>query len=245
MDFYDAVFNCFGQCDPLKDDELALLCARHDAPTDEEYTHILDDNDGTAENIASCQRVHDDLARFYANSDAFVASLADTDPRKPAIKQIADALMKKRSASTAPPAASTATPTATPTVVSATPPRTTPLPVSAPKPTPTSAPPAVPTSASTALPTASISTVDPITVEMKALLKTEQWKAMRTALEDAAIAQDTKKFELAVTLREQYLNGVYGAQGRIFGALMRECMKDLAEGLHTKNRTEFSRRYGT
>jgi hypothetical protein len=86
---------------------------------------------------------------------------------------------------------------------------------------------------------------DPITFEMQKLVPTQTWKNMCTALETACQAKDTDKLRQAVTLRDAHLNGVYSAEGRIFGALMRECMKDLGNGLNFADPAEYDRRYSS
>lgn len=84
---------------------------------------------------------------------------------------------------------------------------------------------------------------DPITAEMRAHVVTKTWKTMRDTLVNAYRSGDLGRLTNAEKLRDAYLHGQYGVSGRCFGALMRECMKDLAARLNETNQEEFRRRY--
>ncbi|MBI2475089.1 hypothetical protein HYV69_01555 [Candidatus Uhrbacteria bacterium] len=84
---------------------------------------------------------------------------------------------------------------------------------------------------------------NPITREMRECVKTRQWKGIYTALLDAYLREDASRISMAAQLRDSYLGGVYEAKGRIIGALLRQCIKDIEAGLNSSHPNEFKRRY--
>ena len=84
---------------------------------------------------------------------------------------------------------------------------------------------------------------NPITREMRECVKSKRWKGIYIALLDAYLREDAIRISIAAQLRDCYLNGIYDAGGRIIGALMRQCIKDIEEGLNSSHPKEFKRRY--
>ena len=85
--------------------------------------------------------------------------------------------------------------------------------------------------------------VDPITRKMREATREKPWQEICGALMSAYTFNDNTKKVQAELRRDSYLNGRYGVDGRVLGALMRQCMKDLEVKLNISDPTEFIRRY--
>jgi len=324
--FLDAVFAFFGDDEPTG--QLRAVMFDRIEPTDEELEEILSSNDGSENGKAYCQRVHDWLLYFCADRANYVAGLADDDPRKCGLAEIAEA--HKAGAAVLPAivepepvseseAIAKVDPMLSGTVRVAQPPRTTPIRTSAPvvenpaddhpshdedREQPASQPQGDTMSRGndtrrergdgqqrdgrqddgqrvhrTLTPEKLIKFFDdpdayiakitedaaeksgltgliaaikakkiaalgnPITREMRECAKSKRWKGIYNALLDAYLRQDADRISIASQLRDSYLNGVFDAKGRIIGALMRQCIKDIEGGFNTSHPKEFKRRY--